>query len=759
MTKRADVPGGEAPVKPGFVRRLAMELAAWILVLVVTLGVLEGALRLGGYGYPTSFFVKQTINGRACYVENTKFGYRFFPPEIARVPSPVVFPTQKAPNTYRVFIFGESAALGDPEPAFGMARFLKALLEQRYPGAAFEVIPAAMTAINSHALLPIARECARLDGDLWIVYMGNNEFVGPFGAGTVFGAKAPPRAVVRAGLALKATRTGQLLDDLLRKWTQKGALPAEWGSLKMFMQSQVALNDPKKERVYHSFEANLDDILRIGQRAGAKVAASSVASNLKDCAPFGSMHGTNLAPAQLAAFEAAMREGAASARATNWNAAISNYLAAAVIDPGFAEARFQLARAYIAVGSDGNALPLCNGARDVDTLAFRADSRINAAIQRTAQGRGIDFVDAVGALQGGGRIPGEELLYEHVHLNFEGNYLVAVLFAEQAARWLPEAIKATGHGTNWATFAQCARWLALTEWDQRRVYEEVGRRIMQPPFINQSNHTNQVAFVRQKLADLRAQMTAARFTEAKAIYEDALKRDGSDFYLRGNYAKLLEDNNDLKGAIAQWDELVKLLPHQPAGFYYRGKLLGQTGDGDAAMASLNRALEIRPDLVEAMNEQSKVLLRAGKPEEALRKLEEIDRLHPNNSRIHLQMAEALARLNRRPEAMRQLERAVELQPANWEARYLLGVELAAQEKIKEARDQFAAVVQLRPEYPLAHLNLGVALAREQRVREAVSEFQQVLKYDPNNARAKEFLQQLGYVILPGANAPTADKAP
>ena len=61
-----------------------------------------------------------------------------------------------------------------------------------------------MTAINSHVILPIARECARRDGDLWIIYMGNNEMVGPFGAGTVFGfARTGSMALVRAELALK----------------------------------------------------------------------------------------------------------------------------------------------------------------------------------------------------------------------------------------------------------------------------------------------------------------------------------------------------------------------------------------------------------------------------------------------------------------------------------------------------------------------------------------------------------------------------
>jgi hypothetical protein len=65
------------------------------------------------------------------------------------------------------------------------------LLRERFPGQRFEVVNVAVTAINSHVILPIARECAQHQGDLWIVYMGNNEMVGPFGAATVFGTRAP----------------------------------------------------------------------------------------------------------------------------------------------------------------------------------------------------------------------------------------------------------------------------------------------------------------------------------------------------------------------------------------------------------------------------------------------------------------------------------------------------------------------------------------------------------------------------------------
>ena len=72
-------------------------------------------------------------------------------------------------------------------------------------------------AINSHVILPIARECARLQGDMWIIYMGNNEMVGPFGAATVFGRQAPALRVARLTVGIQRARLGQLLVDLVRR--------------------------------------------------------------------------------------------------------------------------------------------------------------------------------------------------------------------------------------------------------------------------------------------------------------------------------------------------------------------------------------------------------------------------------------------------------------------------------------------------------------------------------------------------------------
>ena len=148
------------------------------MIPLLVIGGLELGLRLAGYGYPTNFFVKTKISGKDYYVPNDRFGYRFFPPALARTPVSLRMAVKKPANTYRIFVFGESAAMGDPDPTFGDWRYLQVLLHERFPGTDFEVVCVAMTAINSHVILPIARECARRDGDLWIIYMGNNEMVG-----------------------------------------------------------------------------------------------------------------------------------------------------------------------------------------------------------------------------------------------------------------------------------------------------------------------------------------------------------------------------------------------------------------------------------------------------------------------------------------------------------------------------------------------------------------------------------------------------
>src|ERR1039457_4274424 len=96
------------PTTPVSRRRLwLMRLFAMIFVPLLVLGGIELGLRLAGYGYDTGFLSRIEINGHKFYVPNEKFGYRFFPPAIARTAPPFRFTAEKATNSYRIFLLGE----------------------------------------------------------------------------------------------------------------------------------------------------------------------------------------------------------------------------------------------------------------------------------------------------------------------------------------------------------------------------------------------------------------------------------------------------------------------------------------------------------------------------------------------------------------------------------------------------------------------------------------------------------------------------
>ena len=379
-------------------------------------GLLELGLRLAGFGFPTAFLQKSSNHGEKTFVQNDRFGWRFFGPRAARQPDATSIPREKPPDTVRIFVFGESAAYGDPQPRFGLPRMLEAMLGLRHPDKKFEVVNAAMTGINSHVILPLARDCAEAHADVWVIYMGNNEVVGPFGAGTVFGNQATPLPLIRAGLALKATRTGQLFDALRGAAQKTTSGSGEWEGMRAFVKYKVAGSDPRLGAVYKNFGQNLKDIIAAGQHSGAKIVLSTMAVNLKDCAPFTSLHRSDLPESQLNEWQRFFDAGVKAQQNGDLRQAATDYDQAERIDENFAELRFRRGQCALALNDAVAAQKEFAAARDLDTLRFRCDSRLNDIIRQLAENNDVlaDGERALAEASPDG-IPGADLFYDHVH--------------------------------------------------------------------------------------------------------------------------------------------------------------------------------------------------------------------------------------------------------------------------------------------------------------------------------------------------------
>ncbi len=741
---------GSGTAGPSFTtsRKWLFRVSAMVVLPLVVLGLAEGGLRLAGYGYSTKFFKRIQIQGRDVFVENDKFGLRFFTPELARSPAPVVMDATKAPGTYRIFLLGESAALGDPRPAYGMGRYLQALLEERHPETQFEVICVAMTAINSHAILPIARECARHQGDLWVIYMGNNEMVGPFGAATVFGRQVPSLISIRLTLALKSTRLGQALASWVGKWRRTSS--GLWSGMSMFAEQQVATGDPRRQVAYRHFARNLDDILRVAGKAGGPIVLSTVASNLRDCAPFASVQAPTLTPASKAEVNALCQSAAANEAAGRFETALAEYRRAQALDAAFAEIDFRIGQCLLRQTNTAEARKALAQARDADALPFRADSTINRLIREGAarhQDRNLHMVDADEILQreAADRVPGAEFFFEHVHFSFTGNYRMARALAEAIEPHLPFTV-AGGRTGAWASQETCERRLGLTDWNRLGVLEDVLRRLQAAPFTVQANHQAQLELWRTEGKALRARLTAERAAEARTLYRDALLRAPRDHRLCEGYAEFLEATGSFEEAAVQWQAICRLLPHHFAAYVHAGRLLGRQQQWSVAEEHLRTALTLEPRSGEGHLELGRVLAGQGKLDAAISEYHEAIRWQPGNAAIYLHLANALAQQEKRDAAMEALTTAVQLRPSFWEARYLLGVELAMNNRIPEAQKEFEGVLRWRPDHVLAHLNLGVALVKQGRVADAQAHFQEALRLDPQNARAREHLAAIEELI-------------
>jgi tetratricopeptide (TPR) repeat protein len=529
----------------GGIRRWAPRVATALIVPLLLLGVIELALRLFGVGYSTDLTVPCTVQGHAAACYNLFFPAPFFPPGMIKTPQAYSIPAVKPQGTYRIFVLGESAAMGDPDPAYAFSRYLEVMLRARYPSMKFEVINTGSVAINSHVVLPIAQGLAKERPDLFIIYSGNNEVVGPYGPGTALTTSNMSLPVIRASIFVRSMRIGQLL-------TKVGTRKKEWRGMEMFLDKQVQASSPLMAYTYANFEKNLRDTIAAGRNSGARVIVSTAATNLKDCAPFGSLHRQDLAPAELHSWTALVQQGSDAEGARSYDEALKSYAAALKIDNQYAELEFRIARTLWKMGDYAGSKEHFVRARDLDTLRFRADSRINDINREVANAPGAELVDAEALFskQSPNGVIGSELVYEHVHLTPPGNYLLARAMFLQIAGKLPAE---AGHAANQTPVAEadipseteCEQLLAYTGHDRLRIATEMLQRLQRPPFTNQLNHSDQLLRL-----SIEAETPGESPDQTSAEYEWAIRKSPADRVLHYNYGLFLFDYNQA-AAVAQ----------------------------------------------------------------------------------------------------------------------------------------------------------------------------------------------------------------
>jgi tetratricopeptide (TPR) repeat protein len=538
--------GGFSPVRL-WIYRLLLIVAAPALGLAVA----EAVLRLAGYGRATAFLIPDAEPGY--FRTNPDFCRRFLPDSFDLHPLNFRVARPKPAGTIRIVLIGESAAQGVPAPTFALGPQLRAQLRARYPGKEVEVVNTGIVAINSHVCYQIARELAQFQPDLFVVYMGNNEVVGPYGPGCAYLSSTPPLGVIRASVWVRSLRIGQGISELLNRTMRRTGTAVEWGGMAMFVDRAVAGDDPRLERVYQHFAANLRGIVQAGAAAGIPTLLCTPVANLKDCAPLLSLHRSGLAGPELAQWQTAFDQGVLAWRLHDRGTARSRLAEALQIDPHYADTEFLLGKLDLDEGQTENARRHFLSALGWDALRFRPDPRIAAIIRETAgqfphDVRLVDTALALGSDPASrGPIAGHEWLFEHVHFDWPGNYQVARLVAESAAGILDSGRHAT---PGWLSSAACADALAYTPHERLPMLMRMEVLVRKPPFNHQLTYVQDEARLNQAIAASTAAMhSAATLNHAAAVANAALQRDPSYPPLAGIRESLAAEQGDWTDAL------------------------------------------------------------------------------------------------------------------------------------------------------------------------------------------------------------------
>jgi len=365
-----------------------------------------------------------------------------------------------------------------------------------------------------------------------------------------------------------------------------------------YMRSQrLAFDDPKRAAVYDNFQSNLSELCQIIHHAGARGLVASVAVNIADFAPLGSLHRPDLAAGALAEWDKLYADGVAAAGAKQFAPALAKFQDALRLDDHHAELHFRLGQCARELGQLDLARRHLLLARDWDALQFRTDSKLNGLIRNTVSQResdGLRFVDIENTLAGddnaGLRLPGREQFHEHVHFTFEGDYQLARLLLPEVSR----ALGLPGTTQSLPTRDECARVLAFTPIDDLNVRSAMARQTAKPPFVDQADHAARQAELERGLKEELSRTGSAQFEQASAVYREAMARRPDDWMLHLNYANLLSQFGQYAPSLPEYQFVIQRLPRQRSFRMMYGNALLQAKRPTEAIAQFNEILKIDP---------------------------------------------------------------------------------------------------------------------------------------------------------------------
>jgi tetratricopeptide (TPR) repeat protein len=393
--------------------------AITLLVFLFVCLSAEITCRIAGIPKDRVMFKELSIGEKKFFISNPDFVKTIF----RGIPAPPalpfsIFPREKPPSVFRVFVLGESSVAGFPYlPPSSFPSLADFVLNRIGVGKKCEVINCGITAITSKHVAEMAAQVLKYQPDCIVIYAGHNEMYGIGGAASSMTPQLQPFAEPILNL-----RIVRLLHSVLpegRNATAKRNL--------LEQQARKKVSAQQKKYALKTFQSNLDRAITLCKKAGVPLILCTVVRNEMDYAPFGNGAAAPELRNLLKSVDCAAGIGAAdtanglstldSIIRTNANEPLPRYLKGKALGKS---GRFKEARI------------LLDSAIDLDCVPVRAPGEINGAIRSLAGQYNVALLDIEELVRrqiGADGIIDHRLLLDYLHFNYRGNLLVGSILA------------------------------------------------------------------------------------------------------------------------------------------------------------------------------------------------------------------------------------------------------------------------------------------------------------------------------------------
>ncbi len=196
-----------------------------------------------------------------------------------------------------------------------------------------------------------------------------------------------------------------------------------------------------------------------------------------------------------------------------------------------------------------------------------------------------------------------------------------------------------------------------------------------------------------------------------------------------------EQQGDYHGALANYDQAIKLNPNFANAYIGRGYAYSNLGEKQKAIDDYNQAIKLNPNYAIAYNNRGIVYYDLGEKQKAMDDYNQAIKLNPNDAKAYYNRGAAYYDLGEKQKAIDDYNQAIKLNPNYAKAYNNRGVVYSDLGEKQKAMDDYNQAIKLNPNDASAYNNRGVVYSDLGEKQKAIDDYNQAIKLNPNLAYA------------------------